>query len=180
MESIDALGSSSLYFQAAQEAAKTQISSANKSEKKENVKKSKFASTLEKSYAEATLLEEGLPVEIAEMSEEEAVVFLKDAADIAADELKEKQSADSFANYRKKVSQFLRYISKNNYEVIKHQRKGFSRKNRKPRDPAYEIQVINQELDFVARAFLLDHKAPMNLLAKVEEISGMLVDLLAS
>ncbi len=179
MESVDSLSNSGLYFQVAQEAAKSQQAEKDKIQKKEKVSKSKFSSALEKSYAEHALFEEGLPVEIAKMSEEEAVVFLKDAADMAADVLKEKQTVESFADYRKKVSQFLKYISKNNYEVIKHQRKGFTRK-RKPVNPSYEVRVINEDLDFIARSFLLEHKAPLNMLAKIEEISGLIIDLMAT
>ena len=59
----------------------------------------------------------GLPIEIASMTEEEAVIFLKDAADIAADKLRKSQMPDVYADYRLKVSQFLRYIVKNNFEI---------------------------------------------------------------
>lgn len=179
MESIDALSNSGLYFQAASEAAKSQMASTNKTEKNQKTSKAKFSSVLEKNMAEAALREEGLPEEIASMSEEEAVVFLRDAADIAADALRESQTMQNFSEYRKKVSQLLKYISRNNFEVIKHERKRNPRR-RKPMDPQFEIRVINEELDFMARSFLLEHKAPLNMLAKVEEITGILVDLLAS
>lgn len=47
---------------------------------------------------------------------------------MAGDKLRESQLPENFAEYRKKVSRFLRYLAKNNYEVKKRQRPGFTKK----------------------------------------------------
>ena len=98
---------------------------------------------------------------------------------MAADRLKEKQTPEEFADYRKKVSQFLRYLAKNNFEVKKRERRGFTRKG-KPLDPQFKIVVINQKLDEMAKWLLSSHKEAFAMLARVNEISGLLVDLMAS
>ena len=107
MEGIDALNQG-LYFSAAQAAAAKTAQAAKKQEKPAKAKKSVFASAMEKLQIENQLLEDGLPVELAGMEPEEAVVYLKDAADIAAETLKASQLPENFADYRKKVSQFMR------------------------------------------------------------------------
>jgi len=101
MEGVDALNSG-LYFNAAQAAASEAARQAQEKKKSEKTKKTAFSSAFEKAQAEHQLISEGLPPEIAGMSAEEAVVFLKDAADIAAEKLKSSQLPENFADYRKK------------------------------------------------------------------------------
>lgn len=182
MENFDVTNTnSSLYFQAASMAAKAQAKSngTDKTNKKQSIKKGSFSSAMQKSVEEASLASEGLPVEIAGMEPEEAIIFLKDAADIAADALKENQLPEYFTDYRKKVSQFLKYIVKNNFETKTTQRKGFNRSGR-PYNPQTQIYIIDQKLDEMARWMLYEHKRTLNMLAKIEEIQGMLVDLIAT
>ena len=93
------LNSQSLYFAATQAASQQLAQQAKKTEKKQ---KSSFASSLSAHQAKAQLLSEGLPVELAGMSDEEAVVFLKDQMDLAGDELKRHQSLEAMEKYRKK------------------------------------------------------------------------------
>ena len=89
------------------------------------------------------------------------------------------KAREEFADYRKKVSQFLRYLAKNNFEVKKRERRGFTRKG-KPLDPQFKIVVINQKLDEMANWLLSSHREAFAMLARVNEISGLLVDLMAS
>ncbi|WP_296328417.1 YaaR family protein [uncultured Treponema sp.] len=169
------LSSQSLYFAATQAASQQQAQQAKKAEKKE---KSAFASAFEKRKAEANLVSEGLPPELAGMSEEEAIVFLKDAMDMAGDELKARQDLASMEKYRRKVSQFMKYVAKNNFEIISKKRFGRNRKGR-PVDPYIQVQVIDQKLNQLASEMLILHGANLNLLAKVEEIQGLIIDLMA-
>lgn len=182
MEGLDALnGTSNLYFTAAAQAANSQAAQAQKSQKKESVKKSAFSNIMEQTQAETQLVQEGLPPEIAGMSIEEAAIYLKDETDIAADKLRQKQMPEDFAVYRKKVSQFLRFLEKNNFEVSKYMRPHLKRrKTGKPADPRIQVQVINNDLDFIARQMLFDQKDTIKMLTKVHEIQGLLVDLMAT
>ena len=170
--------SSSLYFSAAASIANAQAQKAQKDEKSQKTDKTRrklFSSARE----EFALQKDGFPKEIAGLDTEDAAIYLKDQADMAADCLKEKQTPEEFADYRKKVSQFLRYLAKNNFEVKKRERRGFTRKG-KPLDPQFKIVVINQKLDEMAKWLLSSHKEAFSMLARVDEISGLLVDLMAS
>ena len=172
-------GAVSLYFQAAAGLLAPKPKKEEKPTKASKTTRLPFSSAIEKARQEFELQKDGFPVEIAGMGIEEAAVYLKDQADVAADRLKEHQTPDEFASYRKKVSQFLRYLEKNNFTVEKKDRRGFTRRG-KPLDPRVKIAVINQKLDEMARWLLSSHKEAFALLARVEEIRGLLVDLLAS
>lgn len=176
---IDSVGfqNQSLYFAAAQSAS--QQAAKQKSAEKSIFSKLSFADSLKKSREEAQLISEGFPIEIAGMDVESAIVFLKDEADLASDKLKENQSAENIENYRKKIGQFLKYVEKNNFEVIEKRR--FA-KNRRGRTlaPYVQIQVINQKLNNLASDMLYNHSKNLNLLARIEEINGLIVDLIAA
>ena len=176
MDGVDSV-SSGLFFNATQFAAADNARKTNKKEKTGQVKKSAFATALEKSRLEHQLQMEGFPVEIAGMEVEEAARFLKDAADLAADKLKECQMPENFADYRKKVSLFMRYVVKNNFTIEQHARA--PRKGRKVQ-PQTQVVVINQKLDELARWLLTGHSETLLMLKKIDEISGLLVDLMAT
>ena len=169
------IGSQSLYFSATQAASQQAAMQAKKSEKKE---KTAFAATLSSHQEKAQLLSEGFPVELAGMTEEEAIVFLKDEMDIAGDELKQKQNLEAMEKYRKKVGQFMKYIVKINYNFIRTREQKKLRSG-KVFNPLYQVQVIDQKLNQLACEMLILHGANLHLLAKLEEINGMIVDLLA-
>ena len=178
---IDSVNSQNLYFQQANALALSHSKNqkTDKTEKKSSVRKSSFASAMERSQEEATLVQAGLPAAIAGMDVEEAAIFLKDEADMAADRLRESQMPAEFEEYRRKVSQFLRFLEKNNFEVTVKQQRG-KRRDGRPRDPRVQIKIINSELDIMARQMLLSHKDTITMLAKIDEINGMLVDLIAA
>ncbi len=170
---------SGLYFSAATQAAVAQAQKAEKdkdAQKAEKTKKKVFSNALEKAREEIALQKEGFPKEIAGMDTEEAAIYLKDEADMAGDRLKDNQTPEEFASYRKKVSQFLRFVEKNSYDVKKKER----RVRTKSRKPQYTIVVINEKLDEMAKWLLSSHRDAFKLLARVDEIKGMLVDLMAS
>ncbi|MBB5218778.1 MULTISPECIES: YaaR family protein [Treponema] len=172
------IDSTGLFFSAANSAAMTGAG-INKDQKTSKIKKKTFASALEKSTYQNQLIQEGFPVEIAEMEVEEAAVFLRDEAEKAADALRESQMPDKFADFRKKVSQFMRYLEKNNFEVKVKARKGFNSKGQ-PLPPRVQVKIINKDLDEMAAYFISSQKDTLKMLAKLNEISGLLVDLLAS
>ena len=169
------LNSQSLYFAATQAASQQQAQQAQQAKK---TGKSNFASVMSRQQETARLVSEGLPVEIAGMTEDEAVVFLKDGMDIAGDDLKKRQSLDAMENYRKKVSQFMKYIVKINYNFITTREEKKLRSGRIIK-PKYQIQVVDQKLNQLANEMLILHGANLNMLAKLEEINGLIIDLLA-
>ncbi len=171
--------SQSLYFAATQAASQQMSQQAKKTRETSKKEKSAFSNVLSRHQEKAQLVSEGLPTELLGMSEEEAIVFLKDEMDMAGDELKKAQNLEAMQKYRQKVSQFMRYIVKINYNFIttREQKKLRSGKIIKP---MYQIQIIDQKLNQLASEMLILHGANLNLLARVEEISGMIIDLMAA
>ncbi|MBQ6780896.1 MAG: YaaR family protein [Treponema sp.] len=181
MPSIESIGSQAMYLAASQAAAQQAARNAQSQQKNEKVGKSarpSFASALTKSQEEASLLQEGLPIEIAGMEFDEAIVFLKDAVEMAGDDLKRRQDLPSMDVYRRKVRQFVQFVVKNTFEVEKNQRRGFNRKGKKF-DPRVQIKIIDEKLNKLATEMLYLQKENLQLLAKVEEINGLIVDLMA-
>lgn len=187
MSSIDQL-SSSMYFSAAATVSR-ETQKQKGSTKTDKTKKTLFSSMVEKQQEIEELASAGLPPELAGLSDEEAVSFLKDAVDVAGDELEENMTAENFAKFRRSVSQFLKYIEKNNYEVAKIKRFGrermyrgtspFFAEKRKP-EPYVQVQVVNKRLDELATMILQNHTERIEMLAKVDEIKGLIVDFFAA
>ena len=72
----------------------------------------------------------------------------------------------------------MKYIVKINYNFITTREQKKLRTGRIIK-PMHQIQVIDQKLNQLAAEMLILHGANLNLLAKVEEINGMIIDLLA-
>lgn len=175
------ISSQSLYFAATQAASAQMVRQAKQTGQVKDAgkkQKSTFAQSLGKQQLAAQYLSEGFPVEIAEMSEDDAIVFLKDAMDMAGEELKVHQNLEAMEKYRRKVSQFMKFIVKINYNFIttREQKKLVTGRVIKP---MYQIHVIDQKLNQLANEMLILHGANLNLLAKLEEINGMIIDLMA-
>lgn len=184
MNGVDSLNNSSLFFAASSVAAKKTKEEQEK-KKAQKTKKSSFSDMFQKKEEELSLANAGLPVEIAGLSLEESVNYLKDAVDLAADALSEQINEVNVAAFRKSVSQFVKYVEKNNYEIKSKKRLGVSHRKsvyfeeRKPRDPLIQVRVIDKKLDELTAMVLQSHTDKLKLLSKVDEIKGLLVDFLA-
>ena len=115
MAGVDGINGQSLYFAAAQAASHQQAKETDKEKKLNSTQKTSFINSLEKSQQEFELANDGLPVEIAGMTEEEAIVFLKDEVDLAGNNLTKNPTMERISDYRRKLGNFMKYISKNNY-----------------------------------------------------------------
>ncbi len=174
MIGLEAFSNNAAILTAAQNSQQFNSMQAKKAEKSSKLS---FADSLKKSEAEAALAEEGLPLELAGMTEEEAIIFLKDEVDIASDEIRFHQSFEALANYRNKVSHLLKYISRNNYDVIMiRERKKLS--SGRIINPMFQIRVIDQKLNQLMSETILNQHRGLRLLAKIGEINGLIVDLL--
>lgn len=186
MSEINPLGAS-VYYGGVQNAA----SQAAKEQKKEKINSSgkiKFSDILKKSNeSESELTTNGFPAEIANMSIEEAAVFLKDAVDIAGNKLSENLTSENVAEFRASVRQFIRYVTENNYEEHIKKRRGFAQPmqyfsnyntKKRPKDPRVIIQTINTKLDEMVRETLRMQAQNLQILDKVNEIKGLIVDLM--
>lgn len=177
MNSIDPT-SNGLYYNATQ-AAQNQVAAdiARRKEKEQGVKKTLFSSMVQKNMEQTSLAAAGLPPEIAGMSQEEALVYLKDQLDITGDELTINSTGESFEKYKKAIGYFIKYIEKNNYTLEEHKLPGFRRG--KKREPLVLIQAINEKLDKLAYEIWYNHLDKLKLLERVKEINGLVIDLTA-
>lgn len=178
MNSIDPT-SNGLYYNATQAAANQAAQAmAQKAEKEKSVKKPAFASMVEKRAAENLLVSQGLPPEIAGLSQEDALVWLKDQLDMAGDALSENADGQNLDKYKKAVSQFIKFMQKENFVLEEHKRFGRSRTGKK-KDPAILIQTIDKKLEQLNYDIWYNHLDKLKLLEKIHEINGLVVDLTA-
>lgn len=174
MANIDPLASSS--FSVASVAAQTAGLSKKKetSNSKTGSLKSRFSELLSKNDTSQDI-DSDFPAEIANMQKEEAISFLLDAVTVAADQVKQSPFGGAFVEYRKKVSQFMKYVVKNSYDVEMEESARSPRIMR--RKKYYLVSVVDEKLDQLAKDILFNQTDQLNLLARIEEINGMLVDL---
>jgi Uncharacterized protein conserved in bacteria len=178
MSSIDQINTS-LYFSAVSSAANEAAKEAKRKEKAAGSARTHiFASALKKNEALEEVVSAGLPPEIADMSTDEAVVFLKDRVTMAGDELVERMTGDAFAQYRQAVSQLMKYVVKYSFVLEQHKRLP-DRRTHREKAPFVNIEVINRTLDQLASEILANQADKLKLLKRVEEIQGLIIDLFA-
>ena len=200
MAEIDSLGSN-YYYSGVQNASNEAI---KRNTKKEEVRKSDksrkldFAKLLKgEEVEEPQFIADGLdlPAEVRAMSIDDAAVYLADAVSMAGNDFSDEQSQENLENFKKAVSQFIRFVIVNNFEVNIAQKKrrpgkagqpsrlfvfsDYSMPTAKPK-PKYSIEIINQKLDALARETLSAQSNNLKILAQVNEIKGLIVDLMSS
>ena len=188
MSDINPLGASTYY--GGLQNATSQAAKESKKEKIDSSKKIKFSELLKaKNQGNSNIEAAGFPPEIAEMSLEDAAVFLKDAVDLAGNDVAASASTENLLKFKKSVKQFIEFVVLKNYEVKTKKRHGvsqpmqyFSKYNEKvrPKDPRMIVTTINEKLDAMTRAMLIDQKNNLQLLAQVNEIKGLIIDLMQS
>lgn len=198
MSEIDGL-SNSLYFSAIQTASLEQARLQKKEKAKESSPLNRFSDLLKTKddSQEESFSTKNLPPEIQGMTLDEAVVFLKDAVDLAGNDLSQSFSMENLNRFKKTVSQFISFVVNNNFEVTKkefrrgkshkelqasvHRLQYFSTYNDRPdpkRPPRIQIEIINKKLDELTKGMLSDQKNNLKILADINEIKGLIVDLL--
>ena len=135
----------------------------------------KFSEILHKSESEIEV-DPYLPVEIAEMGFDDALAFLLDNVTMSADNLKRNPFKEAFADYRKKISQFMRFVVKNCYDIEESLGTPSVRVPRPKKK--YLVKVIDDKLDQLAREILENNVEQLRMLSKIDEINGLLVDML--
>ena len=82
--------------------------------------------------------------------------------------------------YRRKVKQFLQFVLKNAFDIEKTQRRGINRKTGKRPDPRVQVRIIDEKLHQLASEMLYVQQSNLRLLAKVDEINGLIIDVMAA
>lgn len=201
MAEIDSLGTN-YYYSGVQNASNEAIkrnTRKDETQKTGSSKRLKFGELLKNSTTEEVspqFVAEGLPVEIRAMSIDDAAVYLADAVSMAGNDFSDEQTQENLEKFKKSVSQFIRFVIDNNFQVSSWRKKNrlgkdaivpsrsnfFSNYTIPPHkiDPKYQIQVINEKLDALARETLSNQMNNLKLLAQVNEIKGLIVDLMSS
>jgi uncharacterized protein YaaR (DUF327 family) len=142
-----------------------------KSRDKAAVRKFRFSSILETTREEAATelgpLQE-LPVS------EEAVNQLLDDVRSTGDELRNRPFPEEIIRYKKAVRDFLHYVVENGY-TVERQTSGINLLKRKK---FALVQVVDKKLEDMAAMLMTSQMNQLELLARLEEITGLLVDLL--
>ena len=112
---------------------------------------------------------------------EEALTELKDALQSAGSDLKERPFADEILKYKKAVRNFIHYVVENSYEIDKNhgiKRKIMVRGEVKWNETVYhQVRVVDQKLDELAAAILSGQASALERVSKIDEITGLLIDL---
>ena len=198
MAEIDSLGPN-YYYSGVQNATNEAI---KRNTKKEEVRKGSSTRKLDfgkllkgEEIEQPQFIAEGLPPEVKAMSIDEAAVFLADAVGTAGNDFSENQTQENLEKFKTAVSQFIRFVVVNNYEVTIKQRRARPGKAGQPsrlfvfsdysvppqkKNPRYSVEIINQKLDALARETLSNQADNLKILAQVNEIKGLIVDLMSS
>ena len=199
MAEIDSLGAN-YYYSGVQNASNEAIKRNTKKEeirKTEGSKKLDFGKLLRgEEIEEPQIIAAGLPPEVASMTIDEAAVYLADAVGNAGTDFSNNQTQENLDAFKTAVSNFIRFVVVNNFDVKAHRKKNrlgkdlivpsrsniFSNYSLPPHrvDPKLKIQVINEKLDALARETLSNQTNNLKLLAQVNEIKGLIVDLMSS
>ncbi|MBN2509866.1 MAG: YaaR family protein [Spirochaetales bacterium] len=102
---------------------------------------------------------------------------LLDAVHIEGERLAEKPVYSQIVSYKKAVGDFLRYVISNGLELkaVEGTRLSIFKKQKK----YIIIHSINERLDRLAAGILQNQLKQLDILARVEEIQGLVVDLLS-
>ncbi|MDR1786767.1 MAG: YaaR family protein [Spirochaetaceae bacterium] len=151
-----------------------------KAEKRKDplAEKGKFASLVEQEAEEAALLGLEIPQDIAALPYGEAVVKLKDALDLAGEALKARATPENFGVYKKAVRNFVSYVASRNFEVRENVTKMKVKPGSWKEKRAVTVKVIDEKLDRLAQDVLFNQGDKFKLLSEIEEINGLVIDLL--
>ncbi|MDR1597067.1 MAG: YaaR family protein [Treponema sp.] len=167
MDKIDIPGGAPIFNPAAYTLARGE---AQKSKDKGAVKKTPFSRLLE----EKGVREGGLPDALPDYPpSEEILQKLLDDVHSAGDALKQRPLAEEIKQYKQAVRHFLHYVVENGYSV-KTENYLFNHEKRRK----VQIEVVDQKLEQLASGILSGQLKQVELLARLDEITGLLVDLL--
>ena len=179
MSAVDSVNSS-LYFSATALASKN-VSQKDQDSKTEKTKKTKSFDSLFTEARQNIELDVSIP-EIKGMTMEQAKEFLIDSVYSEGELLKQKPVEENLRRFRKAISNFLKFVESQCYDV--EEEKGIPIRTGKglmrvTKQKTYTlVKVVDEKLDSLAADILFNQKDQIALAAKVNEISGLLVDIL--
>jgi len=191
MPDIDSI--SSAYYYSGLRTATSKSQKEKETEKTSTKNKVKFSELIKSSSTEETAATSLYPTEIEGLSTEEAAIYLKEEVEKAGNALSSEITLENLEQFKTAIKQFLTYIEKNNYEV--ETTVVMNRRLRKPVFysplPAFStyqtppmkktktsFTIINEKLDALTREMMSMQRDNIRILAQVEDIKGLIVDIL--
>jgi uncharacterized protein YaaR (DUF327 family) len=154
------------------------------------VRKSVFQSLFEKEQTSEEIALQEL-TEIVGLDDAAAIVVLKDRLDESGERLKERGATEDFAAYKTAVQHFVKFVVTKNFTVEQSAGDPRYKKNKdgslardgegklvKESKIYVRITVIDKKLDQLAAEVLVNHQDKISILAKINEINGLVVNLL--
>ncbi|MDR1239312.1 MAG: YaaR family protein [Treponema sp.] len=140
----------------------------------------------------STLLEAEKSAELGPLPDfpvsDETVSQLMDEVRAAGDDLRDRPFPDEILHYKRAVRNFMHYVVKNGYQVQtgtgipKFLKPGYKGPRGTPesleRRAYIQVQVIDKKLEDMAAFILNSQMNQLELAARLEEITGLLIDLL--
>lgn len=99
---------------------------------------------------------------------------LLDAVHASGDKLVENPSVELVQAYKKSVRDFMHYVVERSYAVEQKN----SGRNILKRNVYYRVSVIDESLERLASEILRNQRDKLEILRRVDEINGMIVDLM--
>lgn len=152
-----------------------QTSQIKKEKETPKLKKTKnFKELLKEQFASLNTAENSALIEIDNLSREEAIIALQDIVYSAGDALADQVSPENIAAYRKAVKDFMNYVVSEAYDV-----KNIIKASIDPRKQKSWtlVKVIDAKLDKLAGELIYNQLKKIEILARIDEIKGLLVDL---
>lgn len=109
------------------------------------------------------------------LAPEKVLEILLDEVHTAGDLLKEKPLPDNIIAYKDAVRSFIKHVVDRAFTVTEQISGGNILKRKK----FTQVQVIDQKLEQLAAGILSNQRSQLDLLERIEEINGLLVDLLS-
>ena len=190
MAEIDSLGTN--FYYAGVQNSSNQALKNQKTEKSQKTTKSKFSDLVKSNQPDnAEETNNGLPSIISTMSIEDAAIYLKDAVDNAGNDFSDNQSEENLEKFKSSVRNFIKFLVENNYEISSYSKRlrrpvpsrlfyfsSYSVPPKKEQTIKFKAETINQKLDDLARETLSTQMDNLKILAQVNEIKGLVIDLL--
>lgn len=112
-------------------------------------------------------------LDLLSVSEEHPLESVLDDIHQLGEELKEKPSLKTIASYKKAVRGFMQYVIKQSMDVEEK----ISGVNILKRKRFTLIKIIDKKLERLAAQILQNQKEQLDILQRVDEINGLLIDL---
>jgi uncharacterized protein YaaR (DUF327 family) len=112
---------------------------------------------------------------------EEALQELLDAVHSSGDDLKNRPLPDNIKRYKQAVRNFLSYVVKNSYTVEEQISRVRIKRGTDPDSWSKkytQVQITDRKLEELAAAILSGQATQLDILGRIEEINGILVNLL--